>query len=291
VIVALFVLLFELRYIRSKREEVLTAQDRKDQAFNAILTVRSVAQILSRQGINVGPVEEQLESARRAMYAGDFQRAMTICDDAREDLMRAKSAHEARPVEVRRGPEVPDRRLVHEEPFPASPIARTDEYAGTKLEDKERPPNYLESKFELSAAADELASARQRGAASEAAETSYAKAQSAFEAGEYASALSWALKARRALAPPAEEAPPAPTEAPTGVVKIPARKGVPPPPTCAKCGGRLAPGDAFCGKCGAKVEARLVCRQCAAELQPEDLFCRRCGTPAKESAVGEPAWP
>jgi hypothetical protein len=30
------------------------------------------------------------------------------------------------------------------------------------------------------------------------------------------------------------------------------------PPSCAKCGGRIAPGDAFCTRCGALRSARLV---------------------------------
>lgn len=295
-IVGIFVVLFQLRYIRSKRREVVTSADRKDQAFNAILTIRSVASVLSRKGINVGPVEEQLESARRAMYAGDYQRCMSICDSAREELMRSKSAHDARPVEVRRAPKEPDRRLLpEEEPFPA-PVStgRTDEYAGTKLEGKERPPNYLESKFELSAVADEIATARSEGASTGEAEAVLAKGKAAFDAGEYTSALSWALKARRALSPQAEEAPPAgPPEAAAApaVVKIPARRGAPPPPICAKCGAKLQPGDAFCGRCGTKVQARLVCRQCATELREEDQFCRRCGTPVSEPADEEPAEP
>ncbi len=53
---------------------------------------------------------------------------------------------------------------------------------------------------------------------------------------------------------------------------------VKPPPSgdaCPDCGAPLARGDAFCGKCGTKIE--YACPQCGAVLESEDAFCGRCG--------------
>ena len=53
-----------------------------------------------------------------------------------------------------------------------------------------------------------------------------------------------------------------------------------PPPdedaaACPECGAPLAPNDAFCGKCGMKIE--YGCPQCGATLEPDDTFCGNCG--------------
>ncbi len=107
---------------------------------------------------------------------------------------------------------------------------------------------------------------------------------------------------------PAEEIPPAPTRPEVRLVeasealertcadcgtktaawKPVRRKGMPvilcadcaakPPPEeggCPTCGAPLGPHDAFCGKCGTRIE--YACPQCGAVLEPEDAFCGKCG--------------
>ncbi|HYM38851.1 MAG TPA: zinc ribbon domain-containing protein [Thermoplasmata archaeon] len=52
----------------------------------------------------------------------------------------------------------------------------------------------------------------------------------------------------------------------------------PPPPEggCPECRAPLAPHDAFCGRCGSRIE--YACPECGAALSPEDGFCGKCGT-------------
>lgn len=52
----------------------------------------------------------------------------------------------------------------------------------------------------------------------------------------------------------------------------------PPPPEdgCPQCGAPLGSHDAFCGRCGFKIE--YECPQCSEPLDPVDTFCGRCGT-------------
>ncbi len=61
---------------------------------------------------------------------------------------------------------------------------------------------------------------------------------------------------------------------------------------CAKCGGENAPGDRFCGACGAALA--LTCDSCGVSNSPESRFCRACGSalaqpPRTEAPVAEPA--
>ena len=51
----------------------------------------------------------------------------------------------------------------------------------------------------------------------------------------------------------------------------------PPPPEdgCPQCSAPLGPHDAFCGRCGSRIE--YECPQCGAALDPEDTFCGKCG--------------
>ena len=50
--------------------------------------------------------------------------------------------------------------------------------------------------------------------------------------------------------------------------------------SCAACGYPVAPGTAFCPKCGAKQEPHVkkACAVCGAELSPDAMFCVKCGT-------------
>lgn len=52
-----------------------------------------------------------------------------------------------------------------------------------------------------------------------------------------------------------------------------------PPPSeggCPQCGAPIATGDAFCGRCGTRIE--YACPNCGAVLEPADGFCGKCGT-------------
>ena len=44
---------------------------------------------------------------------------------------------------------------------------------------------------------------------------------------------------------------------------------------CPTCGAALGPNDAFCGKCGARIE--YACPRCGTALEADDAFCGKCG--------------
>ena len=58
---------------------------------------------------------------------------------------------------------------------------------------------------------------------------------------------------------------------------------------CARCGASIGEGAAFCGACGAPVEAvaaQSYCARCGAATQAGSAFCVRCGLPL--NAPGQP---
>ncbi len=53
---------------------------------------------------------------------------------------------------------------------------------------------------------------------------------------------------------------------------------VKPPPAeggCPQCGAPLGSGDAFCGRCGTRIE--YACPKCGSAVEAEDGFCGKCG--------------
>lgn len=55
---------------------------------------------------------------------------------------------------------------------------------------------------------------------------------------------------------------------------------------CKQCKSVLSPGQKFCQKCGARVDAQdvKVCSRCGAELKAEQKFCSACGMKVDETA-------
>ncbi len=49
-----------------------------------------------------------------------------------------------------------------------------------------------------------------------------------------------------------------------------------PAAACPECAAPLGLRDAFCGKCGARIE--YACPDCNAVLEPDDTFCGKCGS-------------
>ncbi len=54
---------------------------------------------------------------------------------------------------------------------------------------------------------------------------------------------------------------------------------------CPKCGREVPAGDAFCGQCGAKIEATVVCPKCAKVAEPGAKFCGECGASLQGAAT------
>ncbi len=279
-VLMVLVLYFEMRIMRGKAKSVRKMSLRKDEAYNSILTCRSVINVLQRQGADVSEARALVDKAKYHMDRGDHETALDLCESAREELTKARPRSEGTPTGYRRtAARTDDVESVAEE-IVAKPraVPPQDSYSGSRLE-VQGGPNYLVAKFEINTAKEEVAKASASGRDATGASDMVRKAQAEFDAGNYAKALSLAVKAKKAASPGTEET-------------IPLRKGeahVAPSAeadgeasdvvdVCPSCGTELDENDAFCGSCGSKRPKERVCPSCGRAASENDRFCRKCGT-------------
>ncbi len=271
-VVMVLVLYFELRVMRGRAKEVRRASLRKDEAHNALLTARSVMNVMEREGGDVGGARAIIERARIALDNGEYHRTLDLCDSAREELMRCRRSGASAPTSRREDDEFDIDDLAEEivRPSDARRAEGGERYAGTKLPLNEGS-GYLSAKFEISTAKDELRQAADSGSDVSEAEDILSQATREFEAGRYSKALSLAVKARRGLSESA------------------AADTIPLSPSCVKeeaadagegwkctsCRSMMLPDDEFCSQCG--TPARGKCPDCGREPGEGDRFCRKCG--------------
>ena len=280
----IFVLYFETRIMRGKAKEARRGNLRKDSAFNAILTTRSVINTIQNQGRDTGNAPRILESAKSALQQGDYDHCMDLCEKARVELTNPKRVRKLA-VEDEEGALDAEARLeAVAEDVLSEDSASSREYKGTTLS-AGREGNYLGAKFELAAAKADIGRAAKDGRDTLTAEGLLMEAEAAFTGGNYDKTLSFAVRARKAVSSEtAREAIPlrvekaAPTPEPEVFDVEEAEAPVPKGPKCKACGSHLEPGDAFCPKCGAKVARVRKCPSCGVKPRQEDLFCRKCGS-------------
>lgn len=289
-IVMVVVLLFEIRVMRGKSKEARYASQRKDAAFNAILTTRSVLNSLRNQGRDTGDAQGYLDRAKAAMNAGDFDGCVDLCEKAKAELTapakKRVPAREELEAEEEEVDVVASQRLeeVAEEIVEDRGSKEPDSYKGVKLTPSAEG-NYLGAKFEISAAKGDIARAAKAGRDVSKAESLISAAESAFVLGNFDRAMSMAVRARREVSSEAavETNPMTSAEAAAkrrkaevfDVEQAEAKAG--PKPLCKSCGSVLDPGDAFCAGCGARVVKERVCGVCGSKPREGDAFCRKCG--------------
>jgi hypothetical protein len=296
------VLLLEL-WIMKKRKKVRYATKRTrsdeeeyDEAYNAISATEKIAGVLRVQGVDTAGAEAMLVEAKTAHARGNGQYALAKANSARAALMDAKrysaSSSPARPTKDLLSMPSPD------EPGPLQdgPAADADVEPDQPVEQQTQklPDNYLQSKFMIATAEDSLREAASKGRGTSAAQGALTEARQAFGRAEYGKALSLALKARKmaeGLSPSAvaKDGGPCVTDigAPSSQQDIerwkaesphadvsPSQEGL----SCPGCQASVEPSDAFCRKCGIKLEFVIACQACGVELDQGDAFCRKCGT-------------
>lgn len=271
VVVMLFVLYFELRIMRGRAKEIRRASQRKDEAFNALLTTKSIMDVVRREGGDVSNARSMVDRAREAMSRGEHRRALDLCDSARAELMKCRRAvaDDGSPEEESGPFDIDDlaREIVPQRPEPGG---GGEYYRGTKLP-VEEGSGYMSAKFEIGAAKGELASADPSVSGISDAESLISDAEQEFDAGRYSKALSLAVKARRSLnkAAEADAIPLSPSAVREESAPWSDR-------ACPSCRSMILPDDDFCSQCGAP--ARKKCSQCGREPSKDDKFCRKCGT-------------
>lgn len=277
----IFVVFFELRVMRNKSKEVRRASQRKDEAFNAVLTTRSVIGVIQRQGGDTSAAESLVSSAKRAMDRGDYDRCMDLCDQAKSELTnpsRAKAAPS--PAPVRDETERDRLEKVAENILSTRTASSADTYKGSKLS-SDQDGNYMSAKFEMNTARADIKKATDAGADTSQAQDLMTDAEAAFVTGNYARALSLAVRARKSVS----------SEAAAETIRLKAASEArgsygqtssdemsgEPSLACGNCNAPIDADDKFCPKCGTKILRERACRSCGSKARESDLFCRRCG--------------
>ena len=281
--IMLFVIFFEMRYMRGKAKVVRHAAQKKDEAYNAVLTTRSVINVMQRQGAETRSAQTMVGAAREAMEQGDYDRCMDLCEKARDELT-SPSRRIAEPVEGHEDDAVEKERFekVAESILAArNQTSQTDSYKGTKLA-VDSDGNFMSAKFEINTAKSDIRKAVESGLDTSEAQDLMTDAEAAFVVGSYTKALSLAVKARKAVSAEAEretiplkagDEPEEPEAEPTAE-EMSLRSTC----ECGQCGAPLEAHDTFCHKCGTRVERERACGSCGTKARSDDTFCRKCGS-------------
>ena len=246
------VVYFEWRYMRSKRKDKIDLSLMKDDAYNALITTRAVANSLQEQGRKTDEADRLLLQAQAAYRRQDYATCKDLADKARDSLRRTRVSEPDTFEKIASGPV---EASVNEQTAPIHEI-------------KKLPQNYLESKFMIETARMCIDDALGKGAEVKDAEGFLAVARQCFERTEYTEALKQALRAKRS----AEGQ------------KIVAAIEVSPPREMEEAPADLRGTE--CGQCGGSVEVPLLLlrsgrvRQVLQEVRGEsegDLTEGACG--------------
>jgi predicted RNA-binding Zn-ribbon protein involved in translation (DUF1610 family) len=264
-------LFFEFRYIRGKKDDTIDLALNKDEAFNTLNTTQAVSRALKDRGRDTGPAEMELLRASLAYDRRSYVESI-------ESVKKAKKLLDEAPTLAL--PDEPEK--VPLESDPSEEEEKVQEHANIG-ETRKLPPNYLESKFMINTAGDEIEKSRSEGKDVTASVCLLDEAKMAFDCKDYDVALRKSLKAKKGAegtsepvvqevvraAPPAKMVRAAIVEEPLDTVR------------CANCGVEARDDDSFCAKCGRPIERKQECPKCGAEISDEDVFCRKCGTEVK----------
>jgi double zinc ribbon protein len=252
----------ELRLLRKKMKErhlrvAKGASGLPDEAHNAIVTTKAILATLERQGIQSPEVKGWIREADVAYERHNYRVVLELIGRAKDRLLTLKAEHASK------GELAKLERL--------SPGGDEGPATTKELLQKEVAPNLPQSRFSIEVAGSAIEQARGTGRDVAKAAEFLDAAKSRFEAKDYDGALTLARLSKRSAEGHKVEAPAAPAAPkPTATAATPSRVA------CPTCDADLAADDAFCRKCGTRLEAS-TCTSCGTALLLDDAFCPKCG--------------
>jgi hypothetical protein len=287
-VVAVGLALLLIRRLRQRRAQLLhELTDRpdlvRDRAYNRLGMARREAELLSRQGADLGRARELIAQSQAAFDNRNFDKAYSS----------AQMAHEAL-VDARRTTRLPDPspgRATPPLPTTGPPPLRTTGPTAPAATAPSMPRNRAESQFQLRLLDQEIAAAQRtnpREPSTIEATGLRGQAQAAFDRSDFTDAFRLALKGRRAVGSSVEALPPSPatrggpSTSPAGNVGPAATDAAQTAETvaggdrCPECGYPALPGDVFCRGCGTP-RGPGTCPQCGTARAASDTFCGKCG--------------
>jgi ribosomal protein L40E len=264
-VVLAVVVYFELRFLRRKRDRNIDEDIAEDSAFNHILAAKAASESISRQGKDTSRADALLLRAEGEFKSGDYRKADETVNAAKDSLAQAREKLLAT----------------------AAVSEAEDQTDGATNQEsvhavKKLPKDYLEAKFMISKAGDDIASAQREGRDVVEATKMLDEARAAFEADDYTLALKKSINSQKWIGQKLPEAP-VPEEAPKTIIAEKPHYLEPAAESKCACGNALSTDDNFCRRCGAKVPRPYDCPGCGDRVEPDDQFCRRCGRTLKET--------
>ncbi len=259
-----------LYFERSKgKRRVMAKKNRtmepEDEAYNMVVSTKSICNVLSEKGYDMTPAEILLGRAELALEARDYPKTTQLVEEAKE---RIKSSREA------------GIKLTPGDSFVPEEETDVKEFEETKKQMKSLPDNYMESKFQIEVARDLM---DEKG--TDEAKMLLDKAEALYADEDYSGALSYAVRCKKCIdgkdagvisalkvdrVKPTEEHPEVP-------VKVVSERDED-LSECGECGAMVNSDDKFCNKCGAKIVSQVICSECGTEVSSEYNFCPGCGT-------------
>lgn len=280
-IMMIIVVSIEIGYIlwrRKKRESEMRLKKKQkgetlsEKAHNLIITTESISSTLAGQGVATFDADSLLKEAKNFRARGDYSAAIERAETAKLALLRAKREHTVsgtvQPVPDRSEP------VMSQVMAPEAEDIEMDPAPGESANLGKLPDNYMQAKFMISTIKDQLDEKGMEdgegGSSENEAVSFFKKAKKYFKNEEYSKALSSAIKAERLLDSEALDL--------IGEEEIVHRADVEVEEmACPSCEAEVTHEDAFCRKCGEKLEFQTLCPNCEAEIHPDDQFCRKCG--------------
>ncbi len=267
-IILVIALYIQFKYLRPKKDDAIDMAVERDSAYNAMTTAQAVSTTLRDRDRDTSEADRLLIEAELAYNRGDFLKCIDTSKRAKDFLATSPSS------KVELEPTVAGEAAPAEEAQPEQP----------KISDiKKLPSNYLESKFMIDTAGDEIDRCREEGKDVSASVCLLDEAKMAFDCKQYDVALRKSLKAKKSTETTTDPEPKRIVEItpPVKTVKRDVVKESRSATQCANCGAEVLDDDSFCAKCGKPIERKLACPTCGVEVSEDDVFCRKCGTEIK----------
>lgn len=256
------VVYFELRFMRRKRNQSFDEDIARDEAYNHILAAKAASEAISRQGKDTYRADALLLRAENEYKSGDHRKADETVNAAKDLLAQSVDKLLVPPIKDREKDDGPD-------------VNPETVHAVKKL-----PKDYLEAKFMISKAADDVAAAKDEGRDVVEATKLLEGARSAFATEDYSLALKKSINASKWIGQKLPQEAPAVEGTKTIITEKPHLLEPTAERKCS-CGNALATDDNFCRRCGDKVPKPYDCPGCGDRVEPDDQFCRRCGKTLK----------
>ncbi len=249
----------EMRFKKKQKGETLS-----EKAHNLIITTESIASTLAGQGVATFDADSLLREAKNYNASGDHSSAIERAETAKLALLRSKREHNvsgSQPEPGGSGTEMSPLMTTEPEDPEITPPP------GESMDRTELPDNYMQAKFMISTIKDQLV---EKGIENGEVISFYNEAKEFFKNEEYSKALSFAIKAERLL--DTETVGLIAEEKNLDKAEVEVEEM-----TCPSCDDDVTHEDAFCRKCGEKLDFQTLCPDCEAEVDPDDQFCRKCG--------------